>query len=311
MNDLLLAIIQAALVLGIAPLVTGIIRKVKALLQSRQGPPILQPYYDLQKLFRKSSVVSSDASWVTTVTPYVCMTSMVVAALLVPVFITASFGSLGDLIVLVYLFATARFFMALAALDAGSTFGGMGSSREMMISSIIEPAILLAIFSAALITGTTDLAGISQVLVVGGFDLVRPTLFLAFAAFFIATLAENARIPVDNPSTHLELTMIHEAMLLEYSGKQLALMEMASMTKLVLFITIAWSAFFPFGMATEVSVLAIAIGLIFFLIKLLLFAFAIALIESSMSKMRLFRLPNLLTGSFILAFLAVMSFYIL
>lgn len=311
MNDPLLAIIQAALILGLAPLVTGIIRKVKALLQSRRGPPILQPYYDLQKLFRKSSVVSSDASWISTITPYVCMATMVVAALLVPAFITASFGSLGDLIVVVYLFATARFFMALAALDAGSTFGGMGSSREMMISSIIEPAILLSIFSAALITGTTDLAGISQVLVVGGYDLVRPTLFLAFAAFFIATLAENARIPFDNPATHLELTMIHEAMLLEYSGKQLALMEMASMTKLMLFIAIAWSAFFPFGMATEVSILPITIGMIIFLVKLLLFALAIALIESSMAKMRLFRLPNLLTGSFILAFLAVMSFYIL
>lgn len=311
MNDPLLAIIQAALILGLAPLVTGIIRKVKASLQSRRGPPILQPYYDLQKLFRKSSVVSSDASWISTITPYVCMATMVVAALLVPVFITASFGSLGDLIVVVYLFATARFFMALAALDAGSTFGGMGSSREMMISSIIEPAILLSIFSAALITGTTDLAGISQVLVVGGYDLVRPTLFLAFAAFFIATLAENARIPFDNPATHLELTMIHEAMLLEYSGKKLALMEMASMTKLMLFIAIAWSAFFPFGMATELSILPITIGLIAFLVKLLLFALAIALIESSMAKMRLFRLPNLLTGSFILAFLAVMSFYIL
>jgi len=311
LNDPLLAIIQAALILGLAPLVTGIIRKVKALLQSRRGPPILQPYYDLQKLFRKSSVVSSDASWISTITPYVCMATMVVAALLVPAFITASFGSLGDLIVVVYLFATARFFMALAALDAGSTFGGMGSSREMMISSIIEPAILLSIFSAALITGTTDLAGISQVLVVGGYDLVRPTLFLAFAAFFIATLAENARIPFDNPATHLELTMIHEAMLLEYSGKQLALMEMASMTKLMLFIAIAWSAFFPFGMATEVSILPITIGMIIFLVKLLLFALAIALIESSMAKMRLFRLPNLLTGSFILAFLAVMSFYIL
>ncbi len=311
MNDLLLALIQAALILGLAPLVTGIIRKVKALLQSRRGPPVLQPYYDLRKLFRKSSVISSDASWITSVTPFVCMIAMMVAALLVPVFITASFGSLGDLIVVVYLFATARFFMALAALDAGSTFGGMGSSREMMISAIIEPAILLSIFSAALIAGTTDLAGISQVLVLGGTDLLRPTLFLAFAAFFIATLAENARIPFDNPATHLELTMIHEAMLLEYSGKQLALMEMASMTKLMLCITIAWSAFFPFGMATELSPLPVAVGLIAFLVKLLLFALAIALIESSMAKMRLFRLPNLLTGSFILAFLAVMSFYIL
>jgi len=311
MVNFLLAIVQAVVLVAIAPLVTGIIRKLKALLQSRRGPPIWQPYFDLQKLFRKDSIVSSDASWLTRITPYVCMTAMLLAALLVPAFTTSSLGFLGDLIVLVYLFAMVRFFMALAALDAGSTFGGMASSREMMVSSVIEPAILLAIFSTALLTGTTNLSGIADTLATSGWEMVVPALFLGFGAFFIAILAENARVPVDNPATHLELTMIHEGMLLEYSGKDLALMELSSMMKLVLFLSIAWSAFFPWGIATELTPEAVIVGLLVFAIKLLALVIVIVLIESSMAKMRLFKLPNLLTVSFILAFLAVMSFYVL
>ncbi|MCX6653310.1 MAG: NADH-quinone oxidoreductase subunit H [Methanomassiliicoccales archaeon] len=311
MNDVLLSIIQSLSLLLLAPLVTGIIRKLKAWMQSRRGPPVLQPYYDLAKLFQKDSVVSKEASWVTTIAPYVCVLAVLAAALLIPVFVSESMGFMGDLIVIVYLLAMARLFMALAALDAGSTFGGMGSSREMLVSSIIEPTILLAIFTTALLTGTTNLAGISRDLATSGLDLVRPSLFLAFAAFFIAILAENARVPVDNPATHLELTMIHEGMLLEYSGKQLALMEWSSMTKLILFMTIAWNAFLPWGIATEVAPLPIVLGILVFVAKILVMAFAIALLESSMSKMRLFRLPNLLTGSFMLAFLAVMSYYVL
>jgi formate hydrogenlyase subunit 4 len=201
--------------------------------------------------------------------------------------------------------------MALAALDAGSTFGGMGSSREMLVSSLIEPAILLSFFTVALLTGTTSLASVTSVIATSGASLIGPALLLAFAAFFIAILAENARVPVDNPSTHLELTMIHEAMLLEYSGKDLALMEYSSMVKLILFITIAWSAFMPWGVATEITASALAIGVVVFLAKLLALAAVIAIIESSMAKLRLFRLPNLLTGAFILAFLAVMSYFVL
>lgn len=311
MADNLLIALQAALLLALAPLVTGLIRKVKALLQSRRGPPLLQPYYDLAKLFRKGSVVSRDASWVTAITPYVCMASMAAAALLVPAFLAETLGFVGDLIALVYLFAMMRFFMALAAMDAGSTFGGMGSSREMLVSSLIEPAILLSFFSVALLTGTTSLELVSEAIATSGADLVGPALLLAFAAFVIALLAENARVPVDNPATHLELTMIHEGMLLEYSGKDLALMEYASMTKLVLFITVAWSAFLPWGMATELTAGALALGLVVFAVKLALLAVLIAVIESSMAKLRLFRLPNLLAGAFILAFLAVMSYFVL
>jgi formate hydrogenlyase subunit 4 len=222
-----------------------------------------------------------------------------------------TFGFFGDLIVLIYLLAMMRFFMALAALDTGSAFGGMGSSREMYISSVVEPTMLLSVFAMALVTGTTSLAIIAQRLAATGMELVGPALFLACAAFFIATLAENARVPFDNPATHLELTMVHEAMLLEYSGRPLALMEMASMTKLVVFLAILASAFFPWGIATAATPLAVAGGLLFFLLKILALALVIALIESSMAKMRLFRLPNLLTVAFMLALVAVMSFYIL
>jgi len=311
MVDVALALIQTALLLALAPLLTGVVRKLKAWMQSRRGPPVYQPYLDLAKLMRKGSVVSEDASWLTTITPYVCLVSILVAALLVPVFVTETFGFLGDLIVLVYLFAMARFFMALAALDAGSTFGGMGSSREMLVSALIEPAILLSFFTVALLTGTTSLVSVTSVIASSGASLIGPALLLAFAAFLIAILAENARVPVDNPSTHLELTMIHEAMLLEYSGKELAVMEYSSMVKLVLFMTIAWSAFLPWGVATELTASAIVIGIIVFLVKVLVMAAVIAIIESSMAKSRLFRLPNLLTMAFILAFLAVMSYFVL
>ena len=311
MVDVALALIQTALLLALAPLLTGVIRKLKAWMQSRRGPPVYQPYLDLAKLMRKGSVVSDDASWLSTITPYVCLVSILVATLLVPVFVTETFGFLGDLIVLVYLFAMARFFMALAALDAGSTFGGMGSSREMLVSALIEPAILLSFFTVALLTGTTSLVSVTKVIASSGASLIGPALLLAFAAFLIAILAENARVPVDNPSTHLELTMIHEAMLLEYSGKELAVMEYSSMVKLVLFMTIAWNAFLPWGVATELTASAIALGIIVFLVKVLVMAAVIAIIESSMAKSRLFRLPNLLTMAFILAFLAVMSYFVL
>jgi len=302
---------QTILLLLLAPLVTGLIRTLKARLQSRQGPSVLQPYRDLAKLFRKASVVSADASWVTTVTPYVCVAAVLVAALLVPVVYAGTFGSIGDLILLVYLLAVVKFFTALAALDAGSTFGGMGSSREMFISSLVEPTMLLSIFAMALVTGTTDLGGISREVASTSLEGVEPSLFLAAAAFFIATLAENARVPVDNPATHLELTMVHEAMVLEYSGRPLALMELASMVKLLLFLTLLANIFFPWGIATEAVPGELAMGVVAYLVTIVVLAAAIAVIESSMAKMRLFRLPNLLTVALILALLAVVSHYIL
>jgi formate hydrogenlyase subunit 4 len=309
--DIILSVLQVLLLLAIAPLVTGIIRKIKAYFQQRRGASIFQPYRDIAKLFHKDSVVSRDTSWIFSITPYISMAAVLVAGLLVPVFVTRTLGFVGDLIVVVYLLGTVRFFTALAALDAGSAFGGMGSSREMMVSSIVEPTMLLSIFAMGLITGTTSLGSIAGALSSSGIDLVRPALFLASAAFLISTLAENARVPVDNPSTHLELTMIHEGMILEYSGKKLGLMELSSMTRLVLYFTILSNVFFPWGIANDLSAVGIGVGLVSILLKVLFLALIVAIIESSISKLRLFRLPNLLTVSFTLALLAVMSFYIL
>jgi len=310
-TDIVLSVLQALLLLAIAPLVTGIIRKIKAHMQQRKGASIFQPYRDIAKYFHKDSVVSSETSWIFSITPYISMAAVLIAALLVPVFVTRTLGFVGDLIVVVYLLGTVRFFTALAGLDAGSAFGGMASSREMMVSSIVEPTMLLSIFAMGLITGTTSLGSIASALSVSGIDLVRPALFLASAAFFISTIAENARVPVDNPTTHLELTMIHEGMILEYSGKKLGLMELSSMTRLVLYFTILSNVFFPWGIANDLSVLSIGAGLVAILVKVMFLALIIAIIESSISKLRLFRLPNLLTVSFTLALLAVMSFYIL
>ena len=309
--DIILSILQVLFLLAIAPLVTGIIKKLKAHLQSRRGPSVFQSYRDIAKYFHKDSVVSRDTSWIFSVTPYISLAAVLIAGLLVPVFISRTLGFAGDLIVVVYLLGTVRFFTALAALDAGSAFGGMGSSREMMVSSIVEPTMLLSIFAMGLITGTTSLGSIASVLSVSGIDLVRPALFLASAAFLISTLAENARVPVDNPATHLELTMIHEGMILEYSGKKLGLMSLSSMTRLVLYFTILSNVFFPWGIANDLSALSIGLGLVAILVKVLFLALVVAVIESSISKLRLFRLPNLLTVSFTLALLAVMSFYIL
>ena len=309
--DLIFSLLQTLSMLALAPLIIGIIRKVKARFQRRRGPGIFQPYYDLAKLFHKGSTESSTASWVFHIAPYVCLGAVLVASLMVPFFITNTLGIIGDLIVVVYLLAMVRFFMTLAALDTGSAFGGMGSSREMMISAIVEPTMLLAIFTMALITGTTILSDISYNLASTGLDLVHPGLFLAAAAFFICLMAENARVPFDNPATHLELTMVHEAMVLEYSGKSLAIMELASWTKLVLFAALMANVFFPWGIATEVTAQAIVLGIVAILGKVVLIALVIAIIESSMAKMRLFRLPNLLTVAFTLALLGVLSYYIL
>ncbi len=308
---MIVELLQTLLLLSLAPMVTGAIRSLKARMQGRKGPSVLQPYRDVAKLFHKSSVVSKDSSWVSTVAPYACVAAVVIAAFLLPVVYVGTFGLLGDLLLLIYLLAVVRFFTALAALDAGSTFGGMGSSREMFISSIVEPTMLLSIFAMALVTGTTALGGIALQVASTGLEKVEPSLLLAAAAFFIATIAENARVPVDNPSTHLELTMVHEAMLLEYSGKGLALMEYASMAKLMVFLTLMANIFFPWGIATSADPLALAAGLMAYLLKIFALALAIAVIESSMAKMRLFRLPNLFAVAFTLSLLAVVAFYIL
>jgi len=309
--DLLLNLIEVLFILLFSPLLTGVIRKVKAWMQCRQGPSVLQPYRDIWKLLRKSTVASNEASWLFLMIPYVCLGAMVCLAVMVPVFTAGPSGGVGDMVAVIYVLGLFRFMMVLGGLEGGSSFGGMGSSRELMISAIVEPTLLLSIFSVAAISGTTDLSAISDHFAGLGLNGLSPTLFLASAAIFISLMAENSRVPFDNPATHLELTMVHEGMLLEYSGRELAMMELASYVRLTMFMVILCNVFFPWGIALGTGAGEIAIGVGSITLKLLLLSVSVALVESVMAKMRLFRLPNLLTISFTLSLLAVMSYYIL
>ncbi|HNX47614.1 MAG TPA: NADH-quinone oxidoreductase subunit H [Methanomassiliicoccales archaeon] len=311
LSDLLLNLAEVLFILLSSPLLAGVIRKVKSWMQCRQGPSVLQPYRDIWKLLHKSTVVSKEASWLFLIIPYVCLGAMVCLAMMVPVFTTGPSGGVGDMVAVIYILGLFRFMMVLGGLEGGSSFGGMGSSRELMISAIVEPTLLLSIFSVAAISGTTDLSAISAHFAGQGLSGISPTLFLASAAIFISLMAENSRVPFDNPATHLELTMVHEGMLLEYSGRELALMDMASYVRLTMFMVILSNVFFPWGIALGMEAGELALGVGSIALKLLVLAISVALVESVMAKMRLFRLPNLLTISFTLSLLAVMSYYIL
>jgi formate hydrogenlyase subunit 4 len=310
--NLIIAIIQAVAMIAASPLFAGILGMLKARMQHRKGNSIFQPYYDLIKLFRKDETVSESASWLFRFVPYVCMGSMLLVSLMVPFFFSTVAAPYGDLIALVYIFTLYRFMMVLGGLEGGSVFGGMGSSREMMMSVLIEPALLLSIMALAGLTGVgTDISATPGAILGMGIAAITPALVLAAASFFITMMAENARVPFDNPTTHLELTMVHEGMLIEYSGRGLGLMNLSSMLRLTMFMTILGSMFFPWGIATEAAAVPLLIGFAVIMAKLLAGVFAIALIESCIAKYRLFRLPNLLTVSFALSLLAMISLYIL
>src|SRR5512134_131041 len=258
-----LTLAQAFVLLAVSPLVVGLIRKVKARFQCRRGASVFQPYSDLAKLFRKQPVVSTTTSWIFTATPYILFASTLAAGLLVPVFASQMpLNFAGNIIALVYLLALGTFFLILAGLDAGSAFGGMGSSREAIVASLTEPAMIMAIFAIALTTGSTNLSTIvhKTALLEGIVTDPSPHL-MALAALFIVALAETGRVPVDNPATHLELTMIHEAMLLEYSGRHLALMEWAAQLKLLLYGALIANIFFPWGIGQSFAPAALVIGL--------------------------------------------------
>lgn len=296
---------QFLIIIMLSPLVNGVIKRLKANMQGRVGPGILQPYYDLIRLFKKGMVISNVTSWIFKATPYIVFTSTIAASMIVPVITTkASLGLMGDVIALIYIFALGRFFMALAGLDAGTAFGGEGSSREMTVAILVEPMMMLSIFTAAISAGSTNIARIAETHSI----FYSPSHILALSAFIVAIIAETGRIPVDNPDTHLELTMIHEGMLLEYSGRYLALMEWAHYIKQMLLFTIAADIFFPFGIAnnTEVSGLALSSGV--YVLKMFLIAFLMALIESTRAKMRFFQLPSLLGSAFVLALLSLLTY---
>src|SRR5438876_1626736 len=313
LQAIILVIAQTTILLAVSPFIVGLIRKVKARLQCRRGASVFQPYADLAKLFRKEPVISTTTSWIFTATPYILFASTLAAGLLVPVFASQMpLNFAGNIIALVYLLALGTFFLILAGLDAGSAFGGMGSSREAIVASLTEPATILSIFAIALTAGSTNLSTIvHKTALLEGIVTDPPPHLMALAALFVVTPAESGRVPVDNPATHLELTMIHEAMVLEYSGRYLALIEWASALKLLLFLTLLSNVFAPWGIATEPDPTWMALGLAVWLIKVSGLAVLVGVIESMFAKLRLFRVTDLLGVAFILSLLALVFFYTL
>ncbi|MHB8908212.1 MAG: respiratory chain complex I subunit 1 family protein [Syntrophales bacterium] len=301
----LLWIIQLMLIPALSPFFIGVTRKMKAELQNRRGASPFQPYKDLGKLFRKDEVMSRDASWIFGFTPYLLFSLTVLIGGCIPLISTAiTNASTGDFLVVIYLLALGTFFLALAGMDTGSAFGGFGSSREMLIAALTEGGLILSMLTLALVSHTTNLFAISRAVASLPFYELPPVL-LAFTGFFIALLAETGRFPFDNPATHLELTMIHEAMILEYSGKRLALIEWAAANKYLIFISLGANLFFPWGMADTPAAAATIGSLALFIGKCLLFCAVIALIESTIAKFRIFRLPDLLFTSFIISIIAI------
>ena len=302
---------QMMLVLLLAPLLTGLVRKVKARLLRRQGPQLLQPYRDLIRLMRKDVVLAENASWLFRAAPYIIFAATWVAASLVPTFRTGLlFSWTADLIAIIALLGSARFFLALAGLDVGTSFGGIGSSREVMIASLAEPAMLMIVFTLALVAGSTQLSTMAGFLVSSEVGL-RVSLGLALIALIMVAIAENARIPVDNPATHLELTMVHEAMVLEYSGRHLALIDLASELKLLLYVSLIACLFAPWGLASpDAGAEALAISLFAYLLKLAIGGFLLAVFETSVAKMRVFRVPEFLGAALMLGLLATLLLFV-
>src|SRR6204780_2058398 len=306
-RDLAIQGIEMLLVLLLAPALVGLVRKVKARLLRRRGAPIVQPYRDLLRLLRKEVVLAENASWLFRVTPYLIFAATWVAAALVPTFATGLlFSWSADLIAIVALIGSARFFLALAGLDVGTSFGGIGSSREVMIASLAEPAMMMIVFTLALIAGSTQLSTIAGFMDSPAVGL-RVSLAMALIALIMVAIAENGRIPVDNPATHLELTMVHEAMVLEYSGRHLALIELSASLKLVLYVSIIACLFAPWGLAPAAAGLpALAAGVAAYIGKLAVGGFLLALFETSIAKMRGFRVPEFLGAALMLGFLGTL-----
>ena len=299
---------EIALAIGIAPLFAGWIGQCRAWLQSRSAPPLRQQYRVLRKLFLKDALLATDASVLFRVTPYILFGTMVLAAAIIPSLATdLPFARAADSIALIGLFATARVFLSLAAMDVGTAFGTMGARREMMVGFLAEPALLMVLFNAFLLFGSTALPSL-----VDGYanhpSIIDPSVIFAAVAFVMVLLAENARIPIDNPATHLELTMIHEAMLLEYSARHLALVEWASSLKLFNYACIGFALFLPWGIATNGrdGAAALLISIAALIVKLIVAGAALALIESLSAKLRIFRAPEYLAMAFLLAVLGLL-----
>ncbi|MDD2777546.1 MAG: NADH-quinone oxidoreductase subunit H [Methanocellales archaeon] len=301
---LLFAIANLTLVLFLSPLYISVIKKVKAILQGRHGPSVVQTYRNIFKLLKKESLYSRNSSFITRVTPYVDFTGSLLLSLFVPlIFIPNNSNIFGNIILFSYILMLTKFFIALSGLDAGSTFGGMGSSREMSVSAIIEPTIIMVFAAVAFSFNSVNF-----------FEIIKNSLlsqnhvflWLLFIPFIIILITESSRIPVDNPETHLELTMIHEAMVLEQSGKNLALIEWSSAIKQLVLIGIIVNIFIPIGVSTTMQIMTLSIAVIMFFIKSLLFVIGIGIIESNVAKLRFFRLSNLFAMSYFLSFITIL-----
>jgi formate hydrogenlyase subunit 4 len=310
-NPFIIEIFQIALLLFMAPVFVGWVKMVKCWFQGRTSPSLLQPYRDIRKLLSKDVTLAENASWIFRFTPYLVFGISVLAGGIIPMVSTdLPLSATADVIALVALFAIARFFTALAGMDIGTAFGGMGASREMTIASLAEPAMLMAVFAVSLVGRSTSLSQI--VLIISqGHSLLRPSLVFALLAFILIALAETGRVPVDNPATHLELTMIHEAMILEYSGRHLALIEWAGMMKLFLFTVLGIASFFPWGIALDDDLMSIITAFPILVFKLGIVGVALVMIETGMAKMRIFRITEFLGSAFLFATLGMLSFFML
>jgi formate hydrogenlyase subunit 4 len=307
---LLLQGVQMLVVVALAPLLLGFTRKVKARLLRRRGPPVLQPYRDILKLIRKEAVLAQNASWLFRSAPYMIFAATWVAAALVPTFATGLIYSwTGDLIAIIALIGSARFFLALAGMDIGTSFGGIGSSREMLFATLAEPAMIMIVFTVALVAGSTQLSYVAAYM--QEHVSLRVSLGMALIGLIVVAIAENARIPVDNPATHLELTMVHEAMVLEYSGRHLAMIELAAAVKLLLYVSLIACIFVPWGLAPAGSGLsAYLIGAAAYVGKLLAGGFLLVLFETSIAKMRVFRVPQFLGAALMLGLLGTLLLFV-
>jgi formate hydrogenlyase subunit 4 len=310
-HPFVIELLQILLLLLAGPVFTGWVRMVKCRLQGRSNAGICQPFRDIAKLFEKDVHLAENASWIFRVTPYIVFGVTVMIGGIIPLIsIELPFAATADVIALVMLFAIIRFFTALAGMDVGTAFGGMGSSREMTIASLAEPAMLMAIFTVSLAANSTSLTQMVRMMGHGTF-ILRPSLAFALLAYIMVHLTETGRVPVDNPSTHLELTMIHEAMILEYSGRHLALIEWAAMMKLFIFSALGIAVFCPWGIAASGEPVALVTAALLLAVKLAALGVILVLIETGLAKMRLFRLTEYLGGAFLLATLGMLSFFIL
>jgi formate hydrogenlyase subunit 4 len=310
-TGILLQVIQTLLAILLAPLLMGWVNQCRAWLQGRSAPPIIQPYRTLRKLFHKDAVIAHTASPLFRFAPYMIFACMALAAGIVPTIANdLPFSPAADVIALVGIFALARVFLALAAMDIGTSFGSLGARREMLISFLAEPALLMVFFTASLISQSTELSVIVQTLAHKEF-VIYPSMAFAAVAFWMISVAENARIPVDNPTTHLELTMVHEAMILEYSARHLALIEWAVALKLFTYSALGIALFMPWGIAAQGDISALPLAILAVLVKMALGGAGLSLMEAISAKVRLFRAPEFLGTAFLLAVLGMLIHFLL